>query len=90
MRLATLEYLREVATNCSHGAARNALRDAADALEVSEAVNRAKTELIINVKAILTAPELTPGQQVMNALNCIAARTGAPKSDVNQQGTQTK
>lgn len=56
----------------------NGLFDAHHMLEVSEAVNRAKTELLIDVKALLSDAGCTPGQQVMNALTAIAVRTGPP------------
>lgn len=49
-------------------------------LEVSEAVNRAKTELLMDVAALLADGDCTPGQQVMNARTAIALRTAPPKS----------
>lgn len=54
-------------------------------LEVSEAVNRAKTELLMDVVALLSDDGCTPGQQVMNARTVIAVRTGQPKSAAEQR-----
>lgn len=47
-------------------------------LEVSEAANRAKTELLLDIEAMLKDEALTPSERVINVGLAIAVRLGPP------------
>lgn len=86
-RVAEIERLRAAAEVCKDDTAMLAAENERlrAELDVSEAVNRAKTELLIDVNALLSDPDCTPHQSLNSVRTLIVTRTGPPKSDAVQR-----
>lgn len=70
----------ERAYNDGYAAAQHEIDRLRAELEVSEAVNRAKTELLMDVSYMLSDENLNLTQRIINAGTAIIVRTGPPRS----------